>query len=392
MIRLLHSFLRFISPVIFLLAGGWETHAQNMVVVQEGEVFLLAVIPVAGETYIWEVYRDHTLDTVANPPDVIFLSGHTGASVPVEWGAAGTYYYTVTALSAVGCMNLKVGVLKVETLKETPGITIQADRNPVCAGQPVTFSARASQSGTTPIYQWFRNGKKVGVNMASYTDDSLKNRDVVWCELTNTTLKYDPVTVASNEITMLVETVDASFKMTEDAGDMPGRVRFMNLSTGAHYFYWTFGNGYTCVEKDPTVTFTEDGTYLIRLMAMNENYCIDTASFLYTLLFKGLYIPNAFAPTVTNGIGGQFRPTGINLKTYRIEVFDTWGHPIWESSKLDELGRPAEGWDGTLNGELMPQGTYMWKVRAEFVDGTVWEGSDLGDGKTRTIGTVTLLR
>lgn len=392
MMRTFHTVLHLLTTAMVFLASEEGIYAQHMGSVQEGEVFLLAVIPVAGETYVWEVYYDYTLDTVAVPPDVIFLAGQSGASVPVEWGTAGTYYYTVTAFSAAGCMNLKVGMLKVERLKEAPFITIRVDRNPICAGQPVIFSARVSQSGTTPVYQWFRNGEKVGANMASYPDDSLKNRDVVWCELTNTTMKYEPVTVASNEITMVVETVNAAFSVTDNVGNVPGRVRFTNQSAGADYFYWTFGNGYTSIEKDPTVTYTEDGTYRILLMAMNPNYCTDSVSYLYTLLFKGLYIPNAFAPTVTDGIGGTFRPTGINLRRYRIEIFDNWGHLIWESSGLDELGRPAEAWDGTMNGTLMPQGTYVWKIQAEFVDGTQWEGSDAGNGHVSTLGTVTLLR
>jgi hypothetical protein len=40
----------------------------------------------------------------------------------------------------------------------------------------------------------------------------------------------------------------------------------------------------------------------------------------------------------------------------------------------------------------MPQDTYLWKVEAEFRDGTVWIGSDNGKGTGKTIGTVTLFR
>ena len=70
----------------------------------------------------------------------------------------------------------------------------------------------------------------------------------------------------------------------------------------------------------------------------------------------------------------------------------TWGHLLWESSKIDSEGRPLEGWDGTYNGTLMPQGTYMWKASAVFIDDTIWQGSDIGTGEYKTVGTVSLIR
>jgi hypothetical protein len=74
-------------------------------------------------------------------------------------------------------------------------------------------------------------------------------------------------------------------------------------------------------------------------------------------------------------------------------VFDKWGHLLWESIKVDETtGQPSEGWDGTFNGELMPQDVYMWKINAKFINGKVWEGSDSGTGSNSTMGTVTLIR
>jgi hypothetical protein len=51
-----------------------------------------------------------------------------------------------------------------------------------------------------------------------------------------------------------------------------------------------------------------------------------------------------------------------------------------------------EGWNGTVNGELMPPDTYMWKIDAMFIDDKVWEGSDPGNGIISTMGTVTLIR
>jgi large repetitive protein len=66
---------------------------------------------------------------------------------------------------------------------------------------------------------------------------------------------------------------------------------------------------------------------------------------------------------------------------------------MWTSTALDSEGRPLEGWDGTYNGSPMPQGTYMWKINALFIDNSPWTGNDIGvSGDGKTIGSVSLIR
>lgn len=36
-------------------------------------------------------------------------------------------------------------------------------------------------------------------------------------------------------------------------------------------------------------------------------------------------------------------------------------------------GQPAEYWDGKFNGADAPAGNYIWKVKAIFIDGAVWQ-------------------
>lgn len=388
----MHIIKRLTIAFVLVLAPLTSTVAQESAVVVEGERFELGVEPVAGETYVWHIFTDTRLATEALPPNVVFVNGNNGPVVTVEWNQKGLFYYTVAAFGVSGCINMKVGMIRVDEIKQTPAISIRVNKNPICPGETVTFRATATRPGTNPIYQWYKNDITVGDNESYYTENAIQNRDGVRCTMTNTTLKNGPVTVESNEITMQVETIIASFSIRDNVGNVPGRVQFKNNSVGAKFYYWNFGNGSTSYDVDPVVDYSYDGTYRIKLIAINPINCIDTISYPYTLLFKGLFIPNAFAPTVTNGLGGQFKPAGVNLKRYRIEIYDNWGHLLWESTKLDDNGRPVESWDGTYNGELMPQGTYMWKASAEFVDGSVWQGSDPGNGNKQLFGTVTILR
>lgn len=115
----------------------------------------------------------------------------------------------------------------------------------------------------------------------------------------------------------------------------------------------------------------------------------------YSLMFNGLYVPNTFSPNNPNPEVRKFNAVGINLQSYTIEVYDTWGNILWTSNTLDENGSPAEGWNGVYEGNLLPQDTYLWKATAVFKDGTIWNGDNVGNSTKipeTTYGTVYLIR
>jgi gliding motility-associated-like protein len=192
----------------------------------------------------------------------------------------------------------------------------------------------------------------------------------------------------------------AAFTITDTVNGTKGKIRLNNLSTMTKYFSWNYGNGEgSDSEYNPVVQYDRDGVYTIQLIVKDMMGCADTTYTDYEFMFDNLFVPNAFSPTsVTPTVKGmevrKFLPKGLNLQNYHVMVFDKWGHLIWESKKLtdDGKGMPAEGWDGTLNGEPMPQDVYMWKINATFKNGKVWEGSDTGKGSTTNMGTVTLIR
>jgi PKD repeat protein len=197
-------------------------------------------------------------------------------------------------------------------------------------------------------------------------------------------------TITKHE-TVLISPISA-FTIIDNIDGMQGRIRMDNQSTNADQYEWDFGNGTISNDLAPVITYANNGIYRIRLITWSANNCSDTTYASYEFMFHNLFVPNALSPNNVVPEVRIFKPIGVNLKLYHVEVFDVWGHLIWGSSLLDPAGRPLEGWDGTLNGELMPQDTYVWKISATFIDGTVWEGSDNGTGTGKTMGTVTLFR
>jgi PKD repeat protein len=185
----------------------------------------------------------------------------------------------------------------------------------------------------------------------------------------------------------------ALFTLTEDWEGRQGQVKLDNLSQGADTWFWDFDDTFTSTEESPVHQYLDDSdpVYILRLVAYNQFGCPDTLDYPYTLIFTGLYVPNAFSPSISNAEFRTFKPVGINLTEYKLEVFSSWGNLVYTSTLL-ENGQPAVGWDGTFEGQDMPTGTYIWRVTARFRDDSYWRGSDNGDGNTKTQGTVTLIR
>jgi PKD repeat protein len=193
-----------------------------------------------------------------------------------------------------------------------------------------------------------------------------------------------------------VNTVPVSaFTVTENYENQQGQVLFTNGSVGALQYYWDFGNGETSMSLSPVVTYSSDGNYTVQLITVNSLGCTDTATTVYRMLYKGLWIPNAMAPSGPVEQTRLWKPVGVNLATYRAEVYNSHGILLWSSEKLDSNGVPVEGWDGTYKQVPCQQDVYVWKVQAVFRDGTIWHNENVGESNNMPDsewGTVTLIR
>jgi len=184
----------------------------------------------------------------------------------------------------------------------------------------------------------------------------------------------------------------ASFTFEDRYEGKQGQVYFQNTSDpSASTFFWDFMTGQTSTEENPIYQFEDDGLYEVMLVAYNNHLCPDTAVNDYEITFTGLYFPNSFVPGHSEQEFSEFKGKGENLETYTLEIFTSWGQLIWSSSRLED-GRPADAWDGTYNSQDLPTGSYIWKASATFKDGTIWEGSDNGDGNIKPYGIINLIR
>lgn len=114
-------------------------------------------------------------------------------------GSADTLTNTITTQQAQRGEYIVSNAVVAPTISITamPGTTI-------CAGTAVTFTAANTNGGTTPSYQWKKNGQPVGSDSSSYTDYALQQHDTITCTLTSNSTCVSPATAISNVLTMTV--------------------------------------------------------------------------------------------------------------------------------------------------------------------------------------------
>lgn len=94
--------------------------------------------------------------------------------------------------------------------------------------------------------------------------------------------------------------------------------------------------------------------------------CEDTAT-VFIEVTNLAFAPNLFTPN-NDGKNENFKilnlgsPSGFELK-----VFDRNGKALYETSVPGEAA--GVGWDGTFNGNPVPEGVYFWKVTGNYPDG-----------------------
>ncbi len=140
-----------------------------------------------------------------------------------------------------------------------------------------------------------------------------------------------------------------------------GPIQFINSSSGASNYEWSFGDGTTSVEQYPSHLYGGVGEYLVTLLATDNFGCRD--SFQLTIIINDLfafYIPNAFSP---NGDGHNdfFMPYGISvdLDYYEMRIYNRWGNLVFNTTQANIP------WDGNINGKIVKeklQDTYTYEI------------------------------
>jgi len=307
------------------------------------------------------------------------------------YAVAGTYDVNLVSSNTIGCYDT---IMKTVTIFAPPQADF--DWSNSCEGKPVYFADRTDTTSSHVVtWNWYFSDENSMLGASTKQNPSF---DFVHAGIFDTRMIVVDQNGCGDTITRQVA-INASpvavFSISENFDNTQGKIKLNNGTVNGTNFYWDFGNGMTSYADEPEVQYDRDGDYTIQLVTWNGQDCADTTSLDYSFMYKGLYVPNAFAPEDTHSGVTVFKPAGVNLAKYYIEVCDRWGNVLWSSDKIDAKGSPVEGWDGTVNNNYVQEGVYLWRAKAIFRDGSYWDGHNVGnnDNLPQTFtGTVTLIR
>lgn len=132
--------------------------------------------------------------------------------------------------------------------------------------------------------------------------------------------------------------------------------------------YWSNG------ENTDSIIVSTQGVYTVTTL----NACPISASitiFQKSCVVTSIFIPNVFTPNGDNQ-NDFFIVEGVNITSIEGVIFNRWGQQLFTWNDINM------GWDGTYKNKIVPDGTYFYMIKAEFLD----------DTKRNLQGSITLLR
>ncbi len=144
----------------------------------------------------------------------------------------------------------------------------------------------------------------------------------------------------------------------------------LSISNSTDYLYqWYPAELLSCTNcLDPSLTPDTTMTYSVEITDPTTG-CITTKSTLVKQYFSCppelIGVPNIFTPNhdgVNDILKMELSPSMSEIYTFK--VFNRWGALVFETEDFNE------GWDGTNNGEVLPEGVYVYFLEAPCeVDG-----------------------
>ena len=111
------------------------------------------------------------------------LNGMISCVIPANTVAGTAYRIRVIASNPViiGSNNGSNIIINTAVL---PFVSITASQTSICSTGSVTFTATNTNGGSSPTYQWVKNGINVGANTSEYVSTNALPGDVVYCIMT----------------------------------------------------------------------------------------------------------------------------------------------------------------------------------------------------------------
>lgn len=297
--------------------------------------------PRAGSVFLWTVEGG-----------VIDSTSADGSRIWVNWGPIGGIRRIILKeITANGCPGDPVDAL---VLVWPIGPVDIFGPKEICFGVPAELTA----VGGADSYKWNTGDTTPKITVFPHQDTTYSVIGYFGECGTKTSLhdlqvKYRP---------------NADFTYTPDNPEMQDLVQFTYTGTNnVDKWDWLFkeknrADG-TSEEVNPEYTFIEPGIKEVRLTVSNEFGCWDTIT-KYIVVEAGIniFVPTGFTPN-GDGFNNVFIPTYEGIASAEFLIFDRWGEIMFRTLSL------TEGWDGRYKGKPVPDGVFVYIIKAVGKDG-----------------------
>jgi gliding motility-associated-like protein len=266
----------------------------------------------AGSTYLWST--GETTQTIA----VAELTGIINVVV-------------TTAENCVDSADASIEFIPFPLLDLGPDTAL-------CDTEMITFDA----GGPGVTYLWSTGSTD---QYAAFVDDALVWASVFngYCTSTDTVdVVFNPLPLPALDPSVVACLDEPPHYVILDA-ENPDCTYLWSTGETTQLVYAKYYQPYTVIITTPLNCSIEE-TILV------EEYCQ-----------SALYLPNSFTPD-GDGINELFFPTGNNIASMKLAIFDRWGELIYEGEDADAF------WNGKFNGNVVKQDVYVWKVTYRFFE------------------------
>ncbi len=290
-------------------------------------------ISVGGEVYEWFFGDD--MDTVSFERDTIY---HT-------YEAAGTYKVVLKAIDSSTCAEVDFDfatIIVYETNFEV------SEGTTICGGDFAQLSASGGVS-----YLWYPVTGLINPNSAFPKAFA----DTTTTYFVNITDKNGCTFEDSLIVEVIPEIkVNITIENRNKCGDQPV-MEFLNNSTNVESVLWEFGNNVSSTELNPTINFSQPGSYVAQVSLFNQQ-CVKQFSIPFEI--QKLFVPNIITPN-NDGLNDTFEIT--STLPFNLKIMNRYGKELFFSENY------LNDWDGA---GLNP-GIYYYEITfPDFESCTGW--------------------
>jgi gliding motility-associated-like protein len=270
-----------------------------------------------------------------------------------NFAATDSGYYKVSAIQNAKTYFSDSILISV---RSTPQIADVTDTT-FCAGLSPLLVASVEPLVTVGWYDQYMGGNLLGSGSA-YQTNAVTQNITLYIEVTGANgckAERAALNVSVNPSPI------ADFSYTSSGTSGNYGVSFNNLTTLGDYYLWSWTDDTGIVSStliNPTATFNSAGEHQVTLYALNASGCTDSITrIIYAGAANDWFIPNTFTPD-NDGKNDIFRVRGKGVVTKEMNIYDQWGSLIYH-------GGSDAVWDGKVNGQVVQNSTYMYKITIE---------------------------